>query len=123
MVNIYNPVEFGLNGEILAVFPKAGSDSSKMYFLDTKTEPFSNKRKHVTLEISIESVNEIVTFGQDDPTKVVKFAIRPVFELPSIIKTEWFKMSADENWTVFVRESDHYFAVLQTDLNSPDYTT
>ena len=50
-MNIYNPVEFSLEGTIVRVFPSAG-DHDKMYFLDRKYDQETDKWFNVTLEIN-----------------------------------------------------------------------
>ena len=50
LVNIYEPSQFQLQGNIVRVFPEAGN-SDKMYFLDHRTDEDAEKKYNVTLEI------------------------------------------------------------------------
>ena len=50
-MSVYDPGEFSLEGKIVRVFPLAG-DRDKMYFLDRKHDPETDKWFNVTLEIN-----------------------------------------------------------------------
>ena len=50
LVNIYDPTQFQLQGNIVRVFPEAGN-SDEMYFLDHRTDEDAEKKYNVTLEI------------------------------------------------------------------------
>jgi len=73
--NVYDASMFGLDGKIHSVFPMAG-DSSKMYFIDTKTDGGSVSYVALELTASRDALNRVA-------------AIRPVFSLSSALEPEW----------------------------------
>ena len=105
LVNIYEPKQFQLQGNIVRVFPEAG-DSDKMYFLDHRTDEDAEKKYNVTLEIDTRELS-----------------IRPVFALPESLKTKWFEFTASRDSFIFFRDPDEYLALLEVDLEAEDYST
>ena len=80
-----------------------------MYFLDTKTDNETLVTDNITLELLREA-------GSDTSE------VRPIFDLASGLKTEWFKFSEDESWFVFVRGGDDFVALMEYDGEESDYT-
>ena len=78
--NLYNPQNYGLNGQISAVFPLAG-DSSKMYLIDSTSEELATDN-FVVLELS----------ANGDPENRIA-TIRPVFRLSNDLEPTWFKLN------------------------------
>ena len=74
-----------------------------MYFLDTNTDDVTLVTENITLELYQSNV-------------------RPIFDLASGLKTEWFKFSEDGTWFVFVREGDDFMALMEYDGAESDYT-
>ena len=104
--NIYDPAKYGFNGIIEKVFLGAGLSSNLIYILESKTDWQTYEKTFITLELNL---------GTSE--------IRPIFSLPSTIKTDWFHISSSGNWMVLFRESDQFFAVIQIDLQASDYKT
>ena len=49
--------------------------------------------------------------------------IRPIFVMPGVLETKWFKLSAERDWFVFFRNPDEYLALLEVDLNASEFAT
>ena len=105
LVNIYDPHQFQLQGNILRVFPEAG-DSDKMYFLDQRTDEDAEKKYNVTLEIDTRQL-----------------FIRPVFALPESLKIKWFEFTASRDSFIYFRDPDEFLALLEVDLEAKDYAS
>jgi len=101
------------------VYPLAGA-ASKMYIVDTKTDPESGNKTFVTLELFKQTVNSLVNVI-DGGVNITISSTRPIFELPYLL--DWFKLNIDQTWLISTNGADNSLQIMEVDLQAEDYTT
>ena len=122
LTNIYDPAAFGFNGQIERIFTSSG-DTDKMYMLETYTDEQTQVSEYMTLELFN---GEIATSTEGEDGSVATTTsqsaqIRTVYALPNGLEAEWFHLSADNSWFIFIRAVDEFLALMEIDLEAENY--